>query len=208
MKILLKSHTPPPLYRFLKTCKHLPGSLYKETRLALRRPRYNSKVFCIGYNKTGTTSLGKSLEMLGYRNTSFNKRVWRNYYLKNRIVKLLRYTAKFDSTDDLPWLKESMIPVLDKVFPGSRFIYLTRDDESWKRSYYNWRYKVFGHYPDIEKEFQAYKEHEKFVFDYFRDKRKDRFLVLEIEDEMGFKKLADFLGKETQHEKFPHVNKT
>jgi len=117
----------------------------KTARLALRwqlisaRPeRYGPKVFCVGYNKTGTTSLGKSLEMLGYHNTSFERTVWREYYLKGRIDKVVRFAAKFDSADDLPWLKEDLIPVLDEIFPGSKFIHLERDEVSWCKSFETW----------------------------------------------------------------------
>lgn len=106
----------------IKKILHLSQYGFKEISIAFRKPKYNSKVFCIGYNKTGTITVGKSLEMLGYRNTSFNQKVWRKYYKNNQIDKVLKYTAKFDSADDLPWLKEDMIPVLDRVFPNSQFI--------------------------------------------------------------------------------------
>ena len=179
-----------------------------QINLILRKPKYNSKVFCIGYNKTGTTTIGKSLEMLGYRNSSFNKKVWRKYYKNNQIVKILRYTAKFESLDDLPWLKEDMIPVLDKVFPNSKFIYLIRDEESWQKSLYNWTYKKTGNYPNLEKKLQDFREHKKFVLNYFKNKPANQFIILDVRDEKGFTKLADFLGKKTSVEKFPHYNKT
>ena len=172
-----------------------------------KKEKYNSKIFCIGYNKTGTTTLGRSFEILGYRNSSFNPAIWRNYYIDNNIIKILNYTAKFDSFDDLPWLKEDMIPILDKVFPNSKFIYLVRTEESWKKSFYNWRFKTFGAYPDVEKEWQNYKNHEKFVLGYFKNKPAAQFIILDVRDENGFKKLADFLGKKTNRKNFPHCNK-
>lgn len=186
----------------------VPYRFYKKIELAIRRPNYNSKVFCIGYNKTGTTTLGKALEMLGYRNSSFNKTVWRKYYKHNQIVKILKYTAKFDSVDDLPWLKEDMIPILDRVFPNSKFIYLTRDEESWKISLKNWTFKQTGSYPNLEERLEDFRKHRDFVINYFKDKPKEQFLILDVKDENGFKKLADFLGKTTTHKQFPHYNKT
>lgn len=101
--------------------------------------------------------------MLGYRNTSFNKRVWRKFYKKNRIVKVLQYTAKFDSTDDLPWLKEDMIPVLDRVFPGSKFVYLMRDEDSWLTSLKNWNEKVRGGKLDMDGALEKFRAHREFV---------------------------------------------
>jgi len=175
--------------------------------IMLRRPRYNAKVFCIGFNKTGTTTVGKSLELLGYRNTSFNKKVFREYYKKNEIDKVLRYTAKFDSTDDLPWLKVDMIPVLDKEFLSSKFIYRTRDEKSWKKSLSNWSFNLTGKYPDLEKELNSFRKHKEFVLEYFAG-RSDDFIILDVKDPTGYKKLADFLGKTTSREAFPHFNET
>ncbi len=168
---------------------------------------YGPKVFCIGYQKTGTTSVGKSFEMLGLRNTSFNRRMWK-YYQKKKYDKILKFTAKFDSTDDLPWFKEDMIPIIDKTFPNSKFVYMIREDEAWKKSYYNWRYKIFGRYPDLEKAFKGYKNHQDYVLNYFQNRSQKKFINLDITDPKGFKKLAQFIGKETDRESFPHYNKT
>ena len=182
--------------------------LFKSLVLIFRKPSYTSKVFCIGFYKTGTTTVGKSLEMLGYRNSSFDKKVWEKYYKKNEIVNILKFAAKFDSVDDLPWLKEDMIPVLDRVFPNSKFIYLFRDEESWQKSLYNFFYQVTGIYPNLEKHLQSFRKHKKFVLDYFRDRPANQFIILDVRDKKGFKKLAEFLGKQTTREEFPHFNKT
>jgi hypothetical protein len=192
----------------LSKIKGIASELYHELRYRLRKGSYGSKVFCIGYNKTGTTSLGKSFELLGYRNSSFNKKVWRTYYANQEIDKILKYASKFDSFDDLPWLKEDLIPILDKAFSNSKFVYLTRDEESWKNSFKKWSFKVFGTTPDPEKAWEGYKNHERFVNEYFKDRSSEDFLVLNIEDDKGFKKLSEFLGKETDRESFPHFNKT
>lgn len=179
---------------------------YREFKLNFIKPSYGAKVFCIGYNKTGTTSLGKALGLLGYRHTGFKKKVWREYYRNNETKKLLNYMAKFDSADDLPWLKEDIIPILDQTFPGSKFIYLTRDENSWKKSFYNWHYRKTSEYPDVEEKWKEYKAHEVFVINYFKNRPND-ILVLEIKDGHGFLKLANFLGKKPIQNHFPHFNK-
>ena len=176
--------------------------------LLLRKERYDPKVFCIGYNKTGTTSLGKALKILGYRHTSFNKRVWRDFYRNGKVEQIVRYTAKFEALDDLPWLLEDMIPVMDQAFPGSKFIYLERDEDSWKKSYSLWRQKLFGETPDIDAELQKFRDHRNFVKDYFRNRSEEEFIILDIREKDGFKKLALFLGRETDQTDFPHQNRT
>lgn len=192
----------------MKKLKKIIKNILFDIVLFFRKETYSGKVFCIGYNKTGTTSLGESLRILGYKHSSYSDKVWLKYYGNNKIVEILKYTAKFESLDDLPWLKEDMIPILDKVFPNSQFIYLTRDEESWKKSIYHWTYKMTGEYPDVDKCLEEYRVHRNFVYDYFKDRSKEEFLVLDISEEKGFKKLADFLGKETDCDDFPHFNKT
>lgn len=192
----------------IRKIKRIPFRIYEILEFKFRKKKYSPKVFCIGYNKTGTTTLGKSLEMLGYRNSSFNKKVWREFYKNNEIDKILDYTAKFDSLDDLPWLKEDMIPILDKAFPNSKFIYLDRDEESWKKSIFTWTYKVTGKYPIIEEKLHEFRKHKEFVLNYFKNRPKDQFIILDIKDEEGFKNLAHFLDKKPIQNKFPHYNKT
>ena len=172
----------------------------------LRPSKYDSKVFCIGFNKTGTTSLGKALEDLGYVNSSFNSKVWNEYYKAGKIDKVLHYTSKFDSCDDLPWLLEDFFPILDKKFPNSKFIYLLREDESWKRSFKNWGNKHNGEDPDMLRAFNHYKKHQNFVYEYFKDRPSD-LLKLDVQDPEGMKKLASFLNKSTDKNRLPHYNK-
>lgn len=176
--------------------------------LKLRKPQYNSKVFCIGYNKTGTTTIGKSLEMLGYRNSSFNKKVFREYYKTGQIDKVLDYTARFDSVDDLPWLRIDMIPILDKKFPHSKFIYLTRDEESWKKSLAKWWYNLTNKHHDVEKELLSFRAHRAFVFEYFKNRIGRDLIILDVKDSNGFRKLSEFLGKQVIQNSFPHFNET
>ncbi len=101
-----------------------------------------------------------------------------------------------------------MIPLLDKSFPNSKFVYLERDEESWKNSMYNWTHKKTGVYPNIEEKLKEFREHRDFVMNYFKDRPAKDFIVLNIKDKMGFKKLAEFLGKESISDSFPHFNKT
>ncbi|MFK7848120.1 MAG: sulfotransferase [Rhodothermales bacterium] len=116
--------------------------------------------------------------------------------------------AKFDSFDDLPWLKEDMIPVLDQAFPNSKFIYLTRDENSWQKSFGNWTFKMTGVYPYIEKGLSEYRNHKEYFLKYFDNRPEQGFLIFDVQDEFGFKKLAEFLGKTAGADKLPHFNMT
>jgi hypothetical protein len=53
-----------------------------------------------------------------------------------------------------------------------------------------------------------YLRHRDFVLNYFRDRSPAEFLVLDVSDPIGFRKLADFLGKVAPQDALPHFNKT
>lgn len=178
-----------------------------EMKLLFKPKKYNAKVFCIGYNKTGTTALGEALRQLGYDHSTFNRKVWRKHYQNGDIESVLSYTAKFESFDDLPWLKEDMIPILDKKFPGSKFIYLDRDEEAWKNSIKQWTKKVSDKDIDPDEKIEGFRSHKKFVLDYFNNRPSD-FISLEISDPSGFQKLATFLNKQAPQKHFTTHNKS
>jgi hypothetical protein len=176
-------------------------------RFIFKKSDYGSKVFCIGYNKTGTTTIGKSLKLLGYNNSTFNLDIWKKYK-EGDIDHILKYTSKFDSFNDLPWNKEELIPILDKTFPSSKFIYSERNEESWKRSFDEWNALRSNRYSNNSEEaFERYLSHKKFVIEYFKNRSKD-IIYLEVSDDEGFKKLAKFLEKTPPQNHFPHYNKT
>lgn len=181
----------------------------REFFLRTTKSKSHGKIFCIGYQKTGTTSLGKALKMLGYKHSSFDHKVYMKLYKRDRnIYKILQDASKFDSFDDMPWSKEDMIPLLDKIFPNSKFIYLHRDEESWKSSLNKWHFKKFGQYPDIDDRLIEYRNHREFVMNYFQDRMGKDLIILDINDAHGFEKLSEFLGKEAPMRNFPHLNKT
>lgn len=167
--------------------------------------RIGPKVFCIGYNKTGTTSCGHALKMLGYKHTSFNYRIYRKFYKKGDYHACVEFAQKFDSFDDLPWLNEDMIPILDKMFEA-KFIHLHRGEGEWAESLAKWRAKYKEPVQDMQKELEAYRKHTAFVLNYFKDK--ENMITLSIADPQGFKKMAEFLGKQAPQDSFPHLNKS
>lgn len=169
-----------------------------------RKPSYTNKVFCVGFNKTGTTTIGKSLEMLGYRNLSFNSKIY-SHFKKGEFDTIFDYASKYDSFDDLPWLDQTFIPIIDKKFPNSKFIYLNRDENSWRKSVTEWTELRTG-VSSGDNVYLSFKAHQKFVLNYFKDR--DDLLILEIDDKLGFKKLADFLNAKSIQNEFPHFNNT
>lgn len=118
----------------------------------------NAKVFVIGLSKTGTTSLAKALNLIGFRCSHYplgamnyydphyfltqlmnfvgyklfnNPLGIKNYRLKTPCIDLSKFD-EFDAFADIPityCYKE-----LDKMYPHSKFILTTRELEPWLKS--------------------------------------------------------------------------
>jgi hypothetical protein len=167
------------------------------------------KIFVIGYLKTGTSSVGTALKMLGFRHTSFNNYVWLQLYKTGKIDKVLDFAKRFQSFDDRPWLEGDFLPVLNQTFPNSKFIYLTRDEASWKRSWTRWNLWFNNMEVDADEGWAAYQRHEALVLAFLRHEvPNENQITLQVNDPSGFQKLADFLDMACPQDAFPKVNVT
>jgi len=170
--------------------------------------RAEQKVFCTGFYKTGTTSFGSAMKLLGYHHTSFRKDLL-DSYSKNNYENLYQFVNKFDSFDDVPFNDKTVIQLLDKKYPNCKFVHLHRDPKEWKNSFIQWTGKITNNQIDVEDWFTKFKDHQSFIDSYFKIADPNKFIALDISDEEGFKKLADFLNKDHKGRfKFPHENET
>lgn len=91
------------------------------------------KVFCLGFQKTGTSSVGLALERLGRSVAGYHpfrhladqvdldlERVWRI---------ALPVAEAHDAAQDTPW--PILYRRLDEAFPGAKFIHVVRDPGAW-----------------------------------------------------------------------------
>lgn len=95
---------------------------------------YTGKIFCVGRNKTGTTSIEQALRDLGYRlgNQRAGELLIGDWARRDfrRIVELAR-TA--DAFQDIPFSLPFTYQALDAAFPGSKFILTVR---TWPQEWY------------------------------------------------------------------------
>lgn len=178
------------------------------------------KIFGIGLNKTGTTSLGKALEMLGYHKhvkADLNLlQAWvSNDY--NVIKKSIELNEVFE---DWPW--PLMYEWLIEEYPEAKFILTTRSSsDKWfqslckhadKTGATEYRKIVYGHampHDNKEHHIEFYERHNEEVRAYFsRVKKSDQLLELCWEKGDGWKQLCPFLDKEVPSIHFPTVNKS
>lgn len=179
-----------------------------------------AKIICVGFQKTGTSSVDVALRRLGFQvgNASgviARTQNWASETLDDDIVqKTLGVLDSVDAIQDSPCA--FVYPALDIAYPGSKFILTMRDTDSWLKSYRNffpdknnglrkWMYGV--------DRFSGHKDHYRQVFnqknaetiDYFKH-RPDDFLVLDLAAGDGWLELVSFLGKDIL-KPFPHANK-
>ena len=173
------------------------------------------KVFGIGLQRTGTTTLTAAMRLLGYRSIHFPAALWDDpdHALLNE------YDAFFDNP--IPLLYKN----LDAGFPGSKFILTTRDEEGWLKSC-EWLFTemrepwgfdtskrlqamhthAYGTNHFDEAAFrEAFRAHHDDVRAHFADRPHD-LLVLDIAEEDKWTPLSTFLGVPQPRVPFPHQN--
>jgi hypothetical protein len=192
----------------------------------LSHMKQRDKVFCIGFHKTGTTSLGGALVLFGRRNcmgaSKVGKVIGKEEMFKRLYAKdysdFYKLALDYDVFYDNPWF--SIYPSLDVKFPGSKFILMIRDEDSWLKSCVNYfgtstspfRKFIYGaeHGSPIgneEEYLKRYQKHNNGVLAYFKD-RPDDLLVLSLKDEDKMARIADFIGEPIPDAAYPHLNST
>jgi len=118
------------------------------------------KVFCIGMNKTGTTSIEHFLIDIGYKMAPqlLSEKFIRDWYNRD-FGKIIKFAKKYEGFQDRPWNLPYFYVLLDHYFPGSKFILTIRDDsKEWFDSYVRYHTKLLGKgripTPDDLKEFE------------------------------------------------------
>ncbi len=108
--------------------------------------KFSGKVFCIGFNKTGTTSLEFVLKKFGYKlgDQSIGEMLCEDWYNK-RTDRIISFCETADAFQDLPFSLPGIYKELDKNFPNSKFILSVRDnEEQWYKSLVNFHIKLFS----------------------------------------------------------------
>ncbi len=174
------------------------------------------KVFGVGFQRTGTTSLSVALNTLGIKTLQFPKELYND--IDHDMIR------EYDGfTDDPVTL---LYKELDQRHPKSKFIHTIRDEKSWIKSIHwllttgkvkfkesftkygdEFNMKLFGTTEYDEKLFlETYRKYNDEVFNYFVN-RSDDCLVIDFTKGEGFEKLCPFLGKPLPDRPFPHRNK-
>jgi hypothetical protein len=154
-----------------------------------------NKIFAIGFNKTGTTSLHLFFQSLGLR--SYHGVEWRS-------CDNLELLSSYDCfSDGIP----KDLQKLDNMFPNSKYILQVRDLDCWifSRLAHIERNKLSGKFikgnPEWDNTEFAIKswikrrnDHHKYVLSYFKNRPLDLLVINYIRDKYAVSKLVHFMG--------------
>ena len=148
-----------PLVHYLKCGKHegrekLPPIRWEETtnhhlvrkNLLLPFTLKKQKVFCIGSNKTGTTSLEKVLQDFGYKTGDQKEaELLVSDWAIRDFRRIIRHCETADAFQDIPFSLDYTYQALDHAFPGAKFILTIRNNsDEWYRSLIRFHGKLLG----------------------------------------------------------------
>lgn len=180
-----------------------------------------TKIFGIGLNKTGTSTLGECFEQLGFRLMGSRADIMSKYLYGDKDA-LYTLCDAHDAFEDWPY-PLAYKDLFQRYGADAKFILtLRKSPEAWLRSLKkhslrshprrNSQMLAYGHsYPHgLEEKFlQLYRQHSEDVIDFFESNNAGHQLkILNWEEGDGWPELCAFLEVPVPDSDFPHVLKT
>ena len=105
-----------------------------------------TKIFCVGSGKTGTTSMRAALQSLGFRlGVQARGELLIEEWAKRNFRPIIEYSKTADAFQDIPFSLDYTYVVLDQEFPGAKFILTVRSDAAeWYSSLTRFHTKLIG----------------------------------------------------------------
>jgi hypothetical protein len=109
--------------------------------MSANRPQ---KIFCIGRNKTGTTSVGEALRQAGYCVAPQEPaELMLDSWARRDFKEIVEFSKKYEAFQDIPYSLPYTYQIMDYVFPESKFILTVRDSsEQWFESLVRYHTKI------------------------------------------------------------------
>jgi hypothetical protein len=109
------------------------------------------KIFCIGFGKTGTTSMEYLLQQFGFTlgNQAVAEILSEDWTVHKRTDRIIPFCHTADAFQDAPFGYPGLFAELDKAFPDSKFLLTVRNSsDEWFESLVRFHTKKFSSDPD------------------------------------------------------------
>jgi hypothetical protein len=128
------------------------------------------KVFCIGLNKTGTSSLEKEMKLLGFKVDNYKEAHKLMYAYENRdFNKIVEHCKGAEFFQDSPFSMKYTFYFLYNTYPDAKYILTTRGSaEEWYESIVRFHSKTHGtngKKPTLEELKAAKRPHGRTIYD-------------------------------------------
>ncbi len=106
----------------------------------------NRKIFVVGRNKTGTTSVGQALSSLGFRlGDQSEAELLMEDWAKRSFNNIAEYCRTADAFQDVPFNLDYTCQIMDYSFPDSKFILTVRNSpQEWYESLTRFHTMILG----------------------------------------------------------------
>ncbi len=185
------------------------------------------KVFGIGLEKTGTTTLKAVFKILGYqfchekdayfleKYQTLSDDAIAQLFSRQEYQDIYNLAAKYNAFSDTPW--PWLYQQLDRQYPGSKFILTIREETKWLKSMVKYFGNIHSSVRELcygagaplgneQKYLETYRQHVLQVKEYFKD-RPDDLLIVDWENGDRWESVCRFLDKPIPTALFPHENK-
>lgn len=137
-----------PSHRTRQRLRNATAKTRHAGRVLVKQPRYDeTKVFCVGRNKTGTTSIETALRELGFTvgDQRYAELLADDYYHQGNFQPIIRYCAYANAFQDIPFSWPRTYQIMDAAFPNALFVLTVRDSpERWYESMIRFQAKRYG----------------------------------------------------------------
>jgi hypothetical protein len=142
---LVKGVMPLSAYDFIKRQYYrIALKLHADTS-----SKFQGKIFCVGFNKTGTSTIESALKSFGYSmgRQAVAEMLIFDWY-ERTFDRIVRYCETAQAFQDIPFSLPETYRFLDVAFPNSKFILTVRNSkEQWFRSMTRFHTKNFSFDP-------------------------------------------------------------
>ena len=124
----------------------IDGARFGALSLAMDGQPGGRKVFCVGRNKTGTTTMAAALRSLGFTvGLQARGEMLRGDWARRDFGRIVALCRTADAFQDVPFSLADTFRAVDAAFPGSKFVLTVRDSpEQWFESLVRFHTKIVG----------------------------------------------------------------